>query len=117
MAKNLKGSLLIIRHLPDGTFYQIKGNNLDSLALGSDDTYGWATLTGKGTYAAPNLEPIGNHEFVLYIEDRNEPGNGVDMIWLQVLDQQDDVIVDMSMDEPAEVNRVEIEEGNIVVPH
>ena len=42
--KNLRGSLLMIRHLPDGTKYRIKSNALGGLALGEDPTVpmGWA---------------------------------------------------------------------------
>ena len=54
---------------------------------------------------------------MLYLEDHNEPGDGIDTIWVQLLDKDSLVTQAMSMAEPALDNAVEIEDGNIVVPH
>ena len=120
--ENVKGSLLLIRHLPDGTIYRVKSNALYGLSLGEADDaggrFGWASLSGKSTYMEPGMpEAEGNYEFVTYIEDRNEPGAGVDQFWLRVLDKNRAEIAEMSMPSPATENTVDLNGGNIVVPH
>ena len=120
----VQGSLLLIRHLGDGKIYRVKSNALDGLALGtsSDDSgdFGWASFSGKSTYREPGWpDPIGNHEFVVYVEDHGEPGTGNDIFWIQVRDRDGNVIPVMSMDEPAIGlgNSEVLRGGNIVVPH
>jgi hypothetical protein len=116
---NVKGSLLLIRHLPNGT-YRVKSNALYGLALGEnpDEQLGWASFNGKATYSEPGwAEAEGNHEFVLYVEDQNEPGSGTDRIWLQVKDKDGATILSISMDEPAATKAMDIQDGNIVVTH
>lgn len=73
----------MIRHLSDGTVFRVKSNALDGLAVGEDkdpetgETFGWSSFSGKATYLEPGWpEPVGNHKFVAYVEDRNEPGSG-----------------------------------------
>jgi len=79
---------VLIRHLPDGTIYRLKSNALGGLAVGDGGGFGWATITGKATYQEPTWpEALGNRRFVVYIEDRNEPGSGVDRFWVQVSDK------------------------------
>jgi hypothetical protein len=118
---NVKGSLLLIRHLPNGTIYRVKSNALYGLAIGNEDdgeAYGWASFSGKATYKEPGwLEPEGNHEFLVYVEDHNEPGSGADLFWIEVRDKNGDVIEIMSMDRPGNENTVAIQGGNLVVPH
>ena len=88
------------------------------LALGDEGTFGWATFSGKATYLAPGMsEPEGNHAFTLYVEDLDEPGTGIDRVWLETRDKGDDPIPVMSLDEPAPDNAVSLGGGNIVVPH
>ena len=66
---------MLIRHLPDGTIYRLKSNALGGLAVGDGGGFGRATITGKATYQEPTWpEALGNYRFVVYIEDRNEPG-------------------------------------------
>ncbi len=120
--ENIKGSLLLISHLPDGTIYRIKSNALYGLALGemvvNGENIGWASFSGKATYKEPDwLEPVGNHEFIVYIEDRNEPGTGDDRIWIELKDKNRDVINDISMPAPAADNAEYIQGGNLVAPH
>jgi hypothetical protein len=62
---------------------------LGSLALGEDPTVplGWARFNGKATYAkwdaaAGTYVTVGNQSFAVYGEDRNNPGTGIDRIWL-----------------------------------
>jgi uncharacterized repeat protein (TIGR01451 family) len=118
---NIKGNLLLVRHLEDGTIYRVKSNALYGLALGESEddgeTYGWASFSGKATYLEPGWdEPIGNHEFITYVEDRDEPGNGVDRFWIKIKNGDNTIDV-MSMDDPGANCAVEINGGNIVVPH
>ena len=111
--KNVQGNLLMIRHLEDESIYRVKSNALHGLALGEDRgvPMGWASFTGKSTYQEPGWpEPIGNHEFTVYVEDHDEPGRGIDRFWIEVNGG-------LSMPREATVNAVTIGGGNIVVPH
>jgi|GEM_PF-1963174 uncharacterized repeat protein (TIGR01451 family) len=119
---NIQGNLLLVRHLHDGTIYRVKSNALYGLALGefeeNGEIYGWASFSGKATYLELGWqEPKGNHEFIAYVEDRNEPGKGIDRFWITVKDQDRVAIDTMSMADPAEDNAVELSGGNMVVPH
>jgi hypothetical protein len=114
---NVKGSLLLIRHTAEGN-YRIKSNALYGLALGDTGTFTWASFSGKATYQEPGWpEPIGNHEFLVYAEDRGEPGVGADQFWVEVHDKDGNVIPVMSMERPAAENTETLGGGNIVVPH
>jgi hypothetical protein len=115
---NLKGQLLLIRHLPDGTAYRLKSNALDGLALSDPSaTFGWATFSGKATYLAPGWpEPVGNYHFVVYAEDHATPGAGVDRFWISVTDG-DGNPTDLSMTGPAVEEAALLGGGNIAVPH
>lgn len=114
----VQGSLLLVRHLSDGTIYRVKSNALYGLSIGEDDTYGWASFSGKATYREPEwLEPVGNHEFIVYVEDRNEPGNGADRFWIKVKGQDGKPIDAMSLNDPSVDNTISLSGGNIVVPH
>jgi hypothetical protein len=115
--QKVKGSLLLIRHLSDGTKYRVKSNALQGLALGDEGSSGWATFSGKTTYLEPGWpEPVGNHTFVAYVEDHGEPGAGVDKFWLEVLDRGGNPVT-LSMGQKAVDNAVVLQGGNIVVPH
>jgi PKD repeat protein len=119
-ATKVQGSLLIIRHCSDGSIYRMKSNALYGLAVGEslDPAFGWASFSGKGTYKDKEwLEPIGNYEFVAYVEDHNEPGTGHDQFWIEVLDKERNVIGEMSMDREAVGHTTTLGGGNIVVPH
>jgi hypothetical protein len=112
--KGIQGNLLLIRHLPDGSIYRVKSNALYGLSIGEDANVpmGWATFSGKCTYLEPGwAEPIGNQEFLVYVEDHDEPGTGNDRFWIEVLDQP------LSLVSPAAQNTVTIDGGNIVAPH
>jgi hypothetical protein len=64
----------------------------------------------------PGLDPIGNHTFIVYVEDRGEPGKGTDRFWVEIRDKNGDIISVISMDPPAPSEAVTIQGGNIVVP-
>jgi hypothetical protein len=118
---NVKGTLLLIRHLPDGSKYRIKSNALYGLALGragGSEPYGWASFSGKATYLAPGMiEAEGNHEFTAYVEDRGQPGAGADRFWLQVRDKDGNLIAELSLSPDARTNAIPLSAGNIVVPY
>ena len=112
-ATSVQGSLLVIRHLADGTIYRVKSNALQGLALGEDAgvPMGWASFSGSSTYLEPGWpEPKGNHAFTVYVEDRNEPGTGVDRFWISVANG-------MTMGRAGPDDAVSLQGGNIVVPH
>jgi len=116
----VQGSLLMIRHLPDGTKYRVKSNSLEGLALGEDESvpYGWATFSGKSTYLEPGwADAQGNHGFTVYVEDRDEPGNGTDRIWIENRSKEGATIPAMSLPSAASDHAIQISGGNIVVPH
>jgi VCBS repeat-containing protein len=118
--QKVQGSLLLISHLPDGAKYRVKSNALDGLALGENNgaTCGWATFSGKSTYLEPGMpEPEGNHEFMTYVEDCNEPGTGADRFWIEVHDKDGAVIDALSMPRDAYDYAEDLMGGNIVVPH
>jgi PKD repeat protein len=115
---SIQGNLLFIRHLPDGAIYRMKSNAIEGLSIGDTGSFGWASFTGKGTYQEPGWpDPIGNHSFIFYVEDRNELGNGIDRAWIEVRDKDGVVIPVSSMPRPGSANAVPISGGNIVVPH
>ena len=119
-ATSVKGNLLMIRHLPDGSIYRIRSNALDGLALGQDPSVpmGGATFSGKATYLDPTMiEPEGNHTFIVYVEDRDEPGTGVDRFWIEVHDKAGEVIAESSLPRDAVDHAIELGGGNIVAPH
>jgi hypothetical protein len=120
-ATKVQGSLLMIRHMPDGTKYRVKSNALYGLALGEandGEPYGWASFSGKSTYLEPGWpEPVGNHVFVVYVEDHDEPGTGVDRFWIEVHDRDGYIIEALSMPREAYDNTEDLMGGNIVVPH
>jgi hypothetical protein len=118
---NVKGNLLLIRHMEDESIYRVKSNALFGLSIGDFEedgmTVGWASFAGKCTYIEPGWEePEGNYRFTVYAEDWNEPGD-MDQFWLEVRDGQENVVPAMSMDLPATENTVTLGGGNIVVPH
>jgi uncharacterized repeat protein (TIGR01451 family) len=118
----VKGSLLVIRHLSDGSIIRLKSNALKGLAIGESSdaggTFGWAAFIGKATYQEPSWpDPVGNYNFVVYVEDHGEPGAGADRFWIQVKDKDSNVEPDLSMPPLASAGAETIEGGNIVVPH
>jgi len=115
---NLKGNLLLIRHLANGDIIRIKSNSLNagSLTLGTNDTpMGWASFSGKCTYTVVSggiATSVGNVTFKVYVEDRSEPGTGVDRFWIQVNEYPL-----VTLNTPQQSNAVALNGGNIVVPH
>ncbi|MCU0503997.1 MAG: hypothetical protein MUC51_19950 [Anaerolineae bacterium] len=111
----LKGSLLVIRHHPDGTISRLKSTALDELKLQNADGCRIATFSGKGSYRTWNAvsgayESSGGHAFTVYAEDCGNPGSGGDSFWIGA-------IGDLVMPAPASGNKAPLGGGNIVVPH
>ena len=85
-----KGSIMIVRQHADGSRSELVSNALNSnVALGEDPSVpmGWAAISGKSTYTTwdsktKSSETQGGQEFVLYVEDRNDPGGGTDRVWV-----------------------------------
>jgi len=97
---NLQGSLLLISHLSDGTIYRLKSNALYGLSIGklyeNGEPFGWASFSGKATFLEPGwLVPVGNYEFIVYVEDRNEPGLGTDRFWVEVYNKDGNLVGSM----------------------
>jgi hypothetical protein len=121
--QKVKGSFLLIRHVSSGEIYRVKSNALYGLAIGEsqDPLFGWASFSGKATYLDPAYpeypEPVGNHVFIVYVEDWDEPGVGVDQFWVEMRDKDGNVIASMSMPRAAVDNTIDLAGGNIVVPH
>ena len=116
--ERVKGNLLLIRHLADGSIFRIKSNALYGLALGKGDDIGWASFSGKTTYLEPGwVEPIGNHEFLVYVEDRDQSGSSLDKFWIEMHDKDGKLIPIISIDRDAIDQAIEIQGGNIIVPH
>lgn len=116
--KNLVGSLLIIRHMDDGSTYRVKGNALDGLAVGDGDGFDWASFSGKATYREPGwIDAQGNHAFTVYVEDHGVPGGDADRFWIEVRDKDGAVVTAFSIGGSAADDAVTIAKGDIVVPH
>jgi len=135
--KNLKGSLLIMRHERDGTTcfedtYKVKSNRLDGMAIGDDSDgdgdFGWAAAAGKATFREPGFDQTGGNQFLLYVEDHGEQGcsqDPVDTIWIEVKTKGGVVLLQLNGPEPVDNDPTPgvdgddepIECGNIVVPH
>jgi hypothetical protein len=114
-----RGGLVVIRHTDEGN-YRIKSNALLGYAVGVSgvgaDRFGWATLTGKCTYAEPEWETAqGNYTFTLYAEDHGEPGTS-DRVWIEVKDRSGTRVAVMSLDAPAVGRAQLLAGGNISVP-
>ncbi len=67
---------------------------------------------GDGQSSLPLFRHLaaGNHVLTVYVEDRNEPGTGVDRFWIEV-------VGDLSLPRQATADALPIACGNIVVPH
>ena len=119
---NVQGSLLLIRHRPDGSIYRVKSNSLGGLSIGQGQDLtvpmGWASFTGKATYLQPGwIDPVGNYSFIVYVEDRNQPGTGFDRFWVQIKDGGGNVVGTLSISPDGPSNAQSLTGGNIVVPH
>jgi hypothetical protein len=124
-SQQVQGSLLVILHRPEGN-YVLKSNAMGSLTV-TKDTSGafWtAVLKGKATYQVPPSQPLlwcndrkcGGYTWTMYVEDRAEPGSGVDKFWLEVKDPSNAVVSKLSLPQLPATNAKIIDHGNIQVP-
>jgi len=87
---NLKGNFVAVRHHADGTVSRLKSNALNSgssgeMALTSAPGCGTVTFSGKANYTVWNgteYVTTGGLPFKVAAFDRNQPGTGVDSIWI-----------------------------------
>ncbi len=110
---NVQGSALVVRHEPGGTVTRMKSNSMSGLALGEDSSMpmGFASFSGKSTYFEPGMETaVGNQNFTIYVEDRNNPGAGTDRVWIGGP-------MSLAMTGPATTNAQSLTGGAIAVAH
>ena len=112
---------MIILHRADGSIYRVKSNAISGLALGTGndgEDFGWASFSGKSTYREPGwVDAVGNHTFIVYVEDHGTPGADTDAFWIEIRDKDGALIDASSMLPAADANAVLLGGGNIVVPH
>jgi hypothetical protein len=118
----LRGSFVLVSHLPDGSSRRVKSNALEGLSIGGRDevdaSFGWATLVGKATQQEPGAKSSsGNHGFTVYVEEHGRALAGGDRIWVEVADKDGTPLPALSMPRAAPDHAVEIAGGNVVVPH
>jgi subtilisin family serine protease len=116
---NLQGTFIAVRHHADGTNARMKSNSLGGLALQNTGGCGIATWNGKSTYTywdptansgAGGYVTTGNNPFTAYAEDCNNPGTGVDSMWIGGPGE-------FAMPTPAGSNKKTLNGGNIAIPH
>lgn len=117
---NIVHKMVVIRYGPDGTSYRLESDTLHGVALGSDDNSNvkWAAISGTATYRQSGWQqPASNYSYLLYLEDRGQPGSrgGADRVWLQVRDEDGNLVANLSMEAPAIENSFPTGGGNIVV--
>ena len=116
-----KGSIVVVRQHANGTRSELVSNALSSdVALGEDPSVpmGWAAMSGKATYTTWNATTksyvtVGGQEFVLYVEDRNDPGVGPDRAWVG----GPGAIKLPGTPATARANAVPLTGGNVSAPH
>lgn len=109
----VRGSFLIIRHCDSGDVYRLKSTGFYGLSSGEHgDGFGWASFSGDAMYSQ---DPTGNYQFLVYVEDWNEPGAGFDQFWVEVTDGDGNIVDAMSMDRDVLDNTETLQGGNIVV--
>jgi hypothetical protein len=116
-----QGSVFAVRHHANGGRSRFASNALNSaVAIGEDLTVpmGWAVLSGKATYttwdaAAGADVTLGGQAFTVYVEDRGEPGAGLDRVWMG----GPGVLKLPGTQTTARTSAVTLTGGNVAVPH
>ena len=116
-----QGSVFAVRHHANGRKSRLESNSLNSaVAIGVDATtpMGWAVLSGKATYttwdaATSSYVTLGGQAFTVYVEDRDEPGAGIDRIWMG----GPGLLTLPGTLATAAANAVTLTGGNVSVPH
>jgi hypothetical protein len=120
---SLQGNFIAIRHRADGTVARMKSNSLGGLVITTTSgPCGIATFNGKATYTAWDAAAngglgayvgTGNNPFSVYAKDCNNPGTGLDYLWMFAPG-----VLNMSTTTGnASVDKVVLSGGNISVPH
>ncbi len=118
----LRGSFVLVSHLPDGASRRVKSNGLYGLSIGGQDevadSFGWAAFSGNATYQEAGESNVsGSHGFTVYVEDRRSSGAGRDRIWVEVEDKDGTALPQLSMPAAAPDHAAVLAGGNVVVPH
>src|SRR5688500_17526208 len=116
-----QGSVFAVRHHANGRKSRFESNSLNSaVAVGEDLTVpmGWAVVSGKSTYATWDAATksdvtLGGQAFTVYVEDRGEPGAGVDRVWMG----GPGVLALPGTLSTAKASAVTLTGGNVAVPH
>jgi predicted RNA-binding protein with TRAM domain len=116
-----QGSVFAVRHHANGRKSRFESNSLNSaVAVGEDLTVpmGWAVVSGKSTYttwdaATSSDVTLGGQAFTVYVEDRGEPGAGVDRVWMG----GPGVLALPGTLSTAKTSAVTLTGGNVAVPH
>jgi hypothetical protein len=107
------GKLLLMRYTENGGAYRLESSALSAPAIGSDGAapMGWASFDGSGTYVEPGQPlPAVDRAFSVYVEDRDQPGDGVDRFWVNVGGG-------MGLPPTPADNAASLGGGDIIVPH
>lgn len=117
---NPQGSFIAVRHFADGTIARLKSNSLTGLAIAISNDCGNAQISGKSTYTRWDQTAngglgayvtTGNNLFSASAWDCNNPGTGVDKIWING-------VGDLKMSGTGSLaNATVIGGGNVAVPH
>ncbi|HXG75337.1 MAG TPA: SpaA isopeptide-forming pilin-related protein [Gaiellaceae bacterium] len=123
LKKGAQGGVLLVVHTADGS-YVVKSNSFGGLTngkTGSGPSTIWhTTMSGKATYGVPDVPTItnpycgtgirkcGNFQFLVYAEDRGEPGT-LDRYRMKLIAPSGQVVFDMTLQQLAG--------GNVQVPH
>lgn len=120
---SVKGNLLLIRHLPDGSIHRFKSEVMEGLALGeaddpnSGDSYSWASFRGAGDYRdSQSGPPQDGYTFLAYAEDRGQPNEGSDRFWIRVNAPDGQPLAPLTMAEPTVDEAQPLQGGNLNTP-
>jgi hypothetical protein len=116
-----QGSIFAVRHHANGRKSRLESNLQNTaVAVGEDGTVpmGWAVISGKASYttwdAAKSSDvTTGGQSFTIYVEDRGEPGVGVDRVWMG----GPGVLTLPGTLATAKTSAVTLTGGNVAVPH
>jgi hypothetical protein len=116
--RSVMGNVLLVRHLSDGTLYRLKSDDLEGLAVGETGAFSWAAFRGTATYLEPGMRnAVGELTFTAYVEDRGEPGAGIDRFSIETRDNSGNVLPSLTIGTDVAGDAVSIDGGNIAVPH
>lgn len=114
----LTGNLALRRLLPGEAAVDVACMALEGLAVGHFDdgveVYDWATFGATGCELAGGLVGV-DHTAVVYVEDRGDPGAGLDRVWVEMRDAAGELVPEMTFDRPPTDTAEEIIAGEVEV--